>query len=1135
LRFTRLRVSGFKSFVEPVELRIEPGLTGVVGPNGCGKSNVIESLRWVMGAASAKAMRAGGMDDVIFAGTESRPARNQAEVQLTIDNSDRRAPAELNDADILEVSRRITRGAGSLYRVNGREARARDVQRLFADASSGANSPALVRQGQISELINAKPENRRRVLEEAAGVAGLRSRRHEAELKLNAAHENLTRLEDVLAGEERELDHLRRQARQAKRYIKVAAEVRALQAALASRRVADARAKESAAATALADANASVEARAEEAAAARDRAAAADAALRPAREAETKAAAALAQAAAALDAAQRELAQIRQETTRAEADRRRTGDERARETALLADAEAAVARLESESEALAQAANGPSTEDLVRARTGADKALAQAQAARDALTRDAAAATAQARALELRLGRIHAAIPRLEAELGKLGDAGAAAAPSPAETEAARAAAAAAEAALLQAREAANRASEAADAARAAEREAFDAHAKADRAFAALDAEVAALERALADDMGRAPALDVITVAPGYERAVSVAFGDDLLASLDPDAPARWTGADVPAQTLPEGAEPLAGQVQAPSVLRPRLSQIGVVASEADGARLAPALAPGQRLVTREGALWRWDGFHLDAGAASSAERRLAARGAHEAAVAHREAAAKARADAEARRTMAQAAAREALAGRDSSRDAPRKAEIEARTTRERLVELERRAARADAAASAAQKARVPLETQLAEERGALAEAEAEQAALVSPDRDALAQADAALEDARAQAANARAALHSAERAVAERRARTASIRGEDEAWRSRGASAAARLASLDQRAAELDARLTELAAAPDALTARLEALGKDKALADGARRQSTEALAQAETEAQDASSALKTAETALSAAREARAGAEVRRGALEERRAEAEAALVTAPAERPEDLPETDRLSLEELETLLEKKTAERDRIGPVNLQAAEEADQRDAALASTRTQRDDLIAAVTKLRGAVRALDSEARERLRQAFNVIDGHFRDLFQTLFNGGEARLALVDDEDPLVAGLEIFVSPPGKKLGSLSLMSGGEQALTATALIFAVFLANPAPICALDEVDAPLDDANVGRFCDLLDAMRKKSDTRFLVITHNAVTMSRMDRLYGVTMAERGVSQLVSVDLAVAEELAEAS
>jgi chromosome segregation protein len=229
VHFQKLRLSGFKSFVDATEFRIEPGLTGVVGPNGCGTSNLLEALRWVMGANSAKAMRATGMDDVIFAGSGTRPSRNHAEVQLTIDNSDRTAPAQFAADPVLEVVRRIDRGQGSTYRVNGRELRARDVQLLFADASTGANSPALVRQGQISELIAAKPQNRRMILEEAGGVSGLHSRRHEAELRLRAAETNMTRLDDVMGELEQVLGRLKREARQAERYKKLASEIRALQ------------------------------------------------------------------------------------------------------------------------------------------------------------------------------------------------------------------------------------------------------------------------------------------------------------------------------------------------------------------------------------------------------------------------------------------------------------------------------------------------------------------------------------------------------------------------------------------------------------------------------------------------------------------------------------------------------------------------------------------------------------------------------------------------------------------------------------------------------------------------------------------------------------------------------------------
>src|SRR5580693_3098436 len=240
MHFQRLRLTGFKSFVEPTDFRIEPGLTGVVGPNGCGKSNLLEALRWVMGANSAKAMRGAGMDDVIFAGSGGRPGRNRAEVTLTIDNADYAAPAALGRHPVLEVVRRIDRGEGSTYRVNGKEVRARDVQLLFADASTGANSPALVRQGQISELIAARPQNRRLILEEAAGVAGLHTRRHEAELKVRGAEANLLRLDDVARELDASFGRLKREARQAERYKKLASQIRALQGAVLHARWAEA-------------------------------------------------------------------------------------------------------------------------------------------------------------------------------------------------------------------------------------------------------------------------------------------------------------------------------------------------------------------------------------------------------------------------------------------------------------------------------------------------------------------------------------------------------------------------------------------------------------------------------------------------------------------------------------------------------------------------------------------------------------------------------------------------------------------------------------------------------------------------------------------------------------------------------
>ena len=382
MEFQRLRIVGFKSFVDPVEFRIEPGLTGVVGPNGCGKSNVLESLRWVMGANSAKAMRATGMDEVIFAGSSDRPARNHAEVTLTIDNAERRAPQPFTDAPLIEVSRRIDRGAGSTYRVNGKEVRARDVQLLFADASTGANSPALVRQGQISELIAAKPQNRRRILEEAGGVSGLHTRRHEAELRLRAAEANLARLDDISGELETQLNRLKREARQAEKYKKIAAEIRALQSALLYARWADAKAALQAANEALSEADREVEDRARASTRAQTAALAAAERLKPAREEDAVAAALLHRMTLERDRLDMLDRAARETVERLTDDIRRIVGDRERETEMRDDAVAQVERLSEELAALraeAEAApqRGPELQAAVEA---AEAARAQADA-----------------------------------------------------------------------------------------------------------------------------------------------------------------------------------------------------------------------------------------------------------------------------------------------------------------------------------------------------------------------------------------------------------------------------------------------------------------------------------------------------------------------------------------------------------------------------------------------------------------------------------------------------------------------------------------------------------------------------------------------------------------------------------
>ncbi|MDB5590795.1 MAG: chromosome segregation protein, partial [Enterovirga sp.] len=357
--------------------------------------------------------------------------------------------------------------------------------------------------------------------------------------------------------------------------------------------------------------------------------------------------------------------------------------------------------------------------------------------------------------------------------------------------------------------------------------------------------------------------------------------------------------------------------------------------------------------------------------------------------------------------------------------------------------------------------------------------------------------------------------------------------------WRERAGRADAAAAELAARQQEAERERQELETAPDAFLARRRALSAEIQAADRRRREAADRLSGAERALAAAERAARTALDHLAQSREQRAAAEARVEALGRRAADMTRSIADTFGLAPADLLREAALPAEELdipaaETRLSTLRADRERLGPVNLRADEELEEAEGRRDRLRAEGDDLLEAIKRLRHAISSLNREGRERLNAAFSVVDGHFRRLFTTLFGGGEAELTLVDSDDPLEAGLEITARPPGKRPQSLSLLSGGEQALTATALIFAVFLTNPSPICVLDEVDAPLDDSNVERFCDLLRTMAGETQTRFLVITHNPITMARMDRLFGVTMAERGISQLVSVDLQAAERLRDA-
>jgi chromosome segregation protein len=1174
MHFAKLRLTGFKSFVEPTELTIEPGLTGIVGPNGCGKSNLVEALRWVMGENRVKQMRGGEMDDVIFAGTTSRPARNLAEVALLVDNAARKAPAAYNDQTEFEVVRRIEREKGSAYRIGGRDVRARDVQLLFADLASGAHSPALVSQGRIGAIIQAKPTERRALLEEAAGISGLHSRRHEAELKLKAAETNLARLDDVLTTLDAQYQALKKQARQAARYRNMSDLIRRAEAISLHLAWNDATAHRDTAIQRFAAAEQTVAEIAGRAAHAATELANAQATLPDLRKAEAEAAARLARLGLAREQLDAEEGRVQQALAEIESRLQQLAADQERERAQAADAEAALAGLAAERGEIEAADAGAADSarenaaELNSVRTDvetldtelarATEAVAKTEAERAALAREIAELTDRATKLEARLAEARGERAKLDAAASEFDP----------HLRAAEDAVTAAEATLGAARAEAETIETQQRAAQEEENAAREALRRAEAELAKLDAEASALDAVLkaAATHDRTPVLDKITVVAGYETALGAALGEDLTAPLDHDAPIHWRGigAAGPALTLPPGCEPLARHVVAPPELSWRLSQIGVVDTEARGAELAGRLAQGQRLVSRDGALWRWDGYTVRAGAPSAAATRLAQRNRLEELAGARTAATATAEGARTRYAAAQEAGREAQARDRAARDAAQKLYGELTSARDARAALARQAA-AGAARLAGLTEQIDRLTQdLADHETRRAAAQARLDELPDPTaaRAKLVQDRAELGRRRARLTELESTHDRLTREAAARAHRRSDIARESTAWVGRLDSARHQLDLLDQRNAQTIEERDRLAARPAEIEAERVLLLDKLQAAEAERQADADRLAAAEAAVAEADRALKAVEAEHGSAREERVRCE---GALQQAEHD-RSELTTRIRERLDCAPEEtltvgglepgdDLPTKEQITARLERLIRERDTMGPVNLRAEQEAADLETQIESMQTEKDDLVQAIARLRQGIASLNREGRERLMTAFDTVNKHFQELFVKLFGGGRAHLALhtpqppappegqaegaaaipveapAHRDDPLEAGLEVFASPPGKKLQNLSLLSGGEQALTALALLFAVFLTNPAPICVLDEVDAPLDDANVDRFCTLVEHISRTTHTRFIVVTHHRLTMARMDRLFGVTMAERGVSQLVSVDLRQAERM----
>lgn len=1135
VKFDRLRLNGFKSFPDTTEIEIKPGLTGIVGPNGCGKSNLLEGLKWALGETSARRMRGTGMDDVIFGGSDRRPARNVSEVTVTLDNTRRTAPTMLNDSDTLEIVRRIERGQGTSYKVNGRPTRMRDVQILFQDNASGSGSSAIVSQGRVSALINAKASERRSVLEEAAGVAGISARRHDSEIKLKQAETNLQRAEDSLSEVTNQANLLRRQARQLQRYREIDGKIRQARATLLHVRKVRAEAALLSARVAHEENERQVEAAmiaVNAATAARE---AAVAAVGPLREQRIAAETSLAKANARLESIENEAARKFKEMQDLEARLIELASDLTREEQAAAEGERAIARLRDERAELAEGRSGEAEalEELSEKVDNAREAVALADASlseiNDALASREASRAAAKRQKEDVERKVDAVEARLKSALQKL-EGARSRLPDVAETEAAHEALATLQDEVTVLTEAVSTGEDALLALQE----------RVEVASASLSALEGGLSRAKAELDGLAavrvatgsvdPVSGRLMIAVGFEAAVAAAFGDALKAGEDRGETQFWAWATDSSPT-PVAGKLLANYLKGAAAIEAAAKSVGVFDTEEEVAS-AGRPAAGTIHVSKDGYFTRWDGLSGRLGNNSvetdlRRQSRMRDLGAEVGELEPRV-----------------AALSTTRSGLQANLIATRQSDAAGRARLKVLAENERRQRDAVAAlVSGGEEARRVVAVSEAEVTSIRAErqiilgelAEAGQRLADIPDDDGAKQkqalAKAALQAARDAEGNSRVGLERLTNEQRARRQRFDLVLRELVDWEKRIAGAKERRTDLIKRHGEVTDALSnveEAKATPqDALDEAREIAALEKAAALGAQ----EALDAAERERDDREMQSREIDARLGSLREQRATliagisqaqalSEAVGEMVVERFGAAEIDLASiAGIEVGQALPEP-----QAAEALLHRLESEKENFGPINQLAESELEEHERRLGDMQKGREEVADAIATLRKAIKELEDEARAKLEDAFDVINRNFGELFVRLFDGGQAYLRLTEP-DILEAGLEIYASPPGKRMQILSLFSGGEQTLTAMALIFAAFLSNPSPICVLDEADAALDDSNTDRLIRMVESMATNDFTRFLVITHNPLTMSRMDRLYGVTQIEKGCSVASLVDL----------
>jgi len=1139
MKFRSVRISGFKSFLEPTEIQMNRGLTGVVGPNGCGKSNIVEAIKWIMGENSARQMRGDGMDDVIFSGTDERPSRNFAEVSIKLDNSEKKAPAIFNHYDEIEITRKIEREKGSVYRVNGKQVRARDIQLIFADNGTGARSSGIVGQGRIAQIIDSNPEDRRVILEEAANIKGLHSRRHEAELKLKGASDNLDRLSDIEQTYKEQLIELEKQGRKAARYRSVGERIRKAEATLFFNLMNNAKKEANDLDIQLKNANENVS----------------QGQIKVAEH--TKSQLHLANKTPDLKKDEAEKAAILQtlNITKIKLDEEKSSAQNAlqniinqinlinndivRESEIKEDAKKSLSTILTEEKNLREDTENFSTK-ITKATDLVKKLRSISDAADDKLstiTSEIYSIKSDKSDLEKRIKNLKQKIEVTQNQLANFN------------IEDDKNRFKLDKEKIINLKKLIQENNQLNDGYNVElekleklETRLVEEKNTAVFEFNKVNLEFDSLSTLLGRDTLNSNTLEkTIGNINNLEEAIGSVLGETLLAPILSDDQSTENATywrddfkTISTASLPESVIPIVTKITKSSILDTALKGVGIVDNKEIAFKLQKELTFGQALTTPSGGLWRWDGFVQPQGVQNSYSERLQQ-------IARLRLLQNKLPSLKEKQSLSEKRLEECFNNIKKCKDDLSNLQVKLSSLISESNELELQNTKVESKLLSSEALIKELKNTERVSLEELSELEKEfnnslnLPSLLAEELKVRNNAD----QSRNELTDAMAAEQQIKSEESFKSRNLIQLGHQKENWKVREEEAKTRLISLEERLKASQDEKNRLSTLPESFEKKEAELNIKIEEAISNRNIAADQLVKNETSLNDADKLLREAEKAVSTLREEMIKIEallnLSKAKIQniEDRVFEKLKIKSTELDKFINTKEEDQpiKSIEILEKTLQRLLNERETLGAVNLRAEDEMNEMLNKIEVMSKERVDLEEAIAKLRSGIFELNKEGRQRLKESFEEVNENFKQLFQKLFGGGNAELRLVGNEDPLQAGLEVLASPPGKKMQLLSLLSGGEQALTAISLIFSVFLCNPAPICILDEVDAPLDDTNVGRFCDLLNQIVDETNTYFMVITHHRLTMAKMDRLFGVTMEQKGISKLVSVDLEQASRI----